>query len=327
MRHHFVLVLTALAILASAAPSFAQKGVKDLVKRELGQAQETREEQAKQAGVTNQTPPPPAADKPLTAVAAATAALDPTRSAGWLTVAAADGIPVRLFFSHPHLPAANLPALIVVQEWWGVTQDIQTRTNEFAGKGYFSLAVDLYDGQATADPKKAAELKAKLTDPAALIRLKTGLDVLAELAKLKTVNADRTGVIGWCMGGEQALKLAVADRRVKATAIFYGPLITDAEQLKNLQGPVLGIFGNLDPKPSPADVTAFQTALVQNHIALEIHRYDGAGHAFASRAAIPLGMYREKQSADAWAKTYAWLEKTLKSPTTAPATQAGAAAK
>ena len=205
-----VLALAALALLLPAMPVFAQMGVKDLVKRELGQAQKTREEQAKEAGVPTQTPTPRPIDKPLTPAAGALAAADPTRSAGWIVVAAPDATPVRIFFSHPHLPASNLPALIVVQEWWGVTQDIQTRTNELAGKGYFSLAVDLYDGQATADPKKAAELKGKLTDTGALVRLKTGMDVMAELAKLKTVNADRTGVIGWCMGGEQALKLARA---------------------------------------------------------------------------------------------------------------------
>jgi carboxymethylenebutenolidase len=327
-----LLVLVSVIFAALTLVPVAQgQNVKDLVKRQLDQAIETRDDQARQADPTNTTPTvarptDPNAPKPMTLALAAAFASDSSRTSGWVLAAAADGTPVRLYYAHPRLPAdaknlaAPLPALIVVQEWWGLTDDIQARSNDLAAKGYFAVAVDLYDGQATKDPKKAAELKAKMTDAGALVRLKTGLDVLAELSKKGFVNADHTGVIGWCMGGEQALKVAIADPRVKATAIFYGPLVTDAATLKSLKGPVLGMFGNLDQTPSPASVDAFEAALKADGIPVEIHRYDGVGHAFASKAAIPMGMYHAKEAADAWAKTYVWLDKTLKAaPATLPA--------
>ncbi len=259
-----------------------------------------------------QNPPKPAqpSANPATPV-------DPlaARLASWIVWPAPDGTKVRLYYAHPDYRAAKgapkLPALLVVQEWWGVNEDIQQRTRDLAAKGYYAVAVDLYDGHVTKDPKEAAALKNKLTDEAALLRTKTGMDFLQAQAAAGIVDAGKTGVIGWCMGGEQALKLSVADARVKATAIFYGPLITDATKLSNLKGPVLGVFGNNDQHPSPADVNAFEASLKTDNIPVTIYRYDGVGHAFASPSAKVLGLYHEKEAADAFEKTYIWLAANL----------------
>lgn len=316
----FLLASLGLALLCSSS-SWAQVGVKDLVKRQLNQANETRDEQARQNGVELAPVNKLASTQPNE-----DPGVDPVKINGWTERLAPDGTKVRLYFAHPRFAAnnhPNYPGLLVIQEWWGVNEDIQQRTNEFAAKGYYAVAVDLYDGKVTKDPKVAAEYKAGLTDEAALVRTKTGMDYLAFLASQGLVKAEHTGVIGWCMGGEQALKLSVADPRVKATAIFYGALITDAEQLKALQGPVLGIFGNLDKSPAPESVNAFEAALKADQIPVEIHRYDNVGHAFASRSAAAMGAYHEVSAADAWAKTFVWLNKTLKNPP-APATTAPA---
>jgi carboxymethylenebutenolidase len=114
------------------------------------------------------------------------------------------------------------------------------------------------------------------------------------------------------MGGQEALLLAIDDPRVKATAIFYGPLVTDVEKLKKVQGPVLGIFGNDDKAPSPADVDKFKAALKEaGKTDVSILQYDGVGHAFASKAAQKMGMYNEAKAQDAWAKAWAWLDAKL----------------
>ena len=106
--------------------------------------------------------------------------------------------------------------------------------------------------------------------------------------------------------------LALADPRVKATAIFYGPLVTDAAKLKALQGPVLGIFGNDDKGPSPDDVKKWQEGLkAAGKTDVTVYQFDGVGHAYASKSAVKSGAYNEAKAKEAFEKLYAWLDAKL----------------
>lgn len=234
---------------------------------------------------------------------------------GWITRKSSDGKDVRLYFSYPATlnKAKPAPALIVLQEWWGVNADIQERTRDFASKGFYAVAPDLYNGKVTEDPAEAAKLKEAMTDASALTTMKTGLDLLLEESqKNGVVNAQRVGAVGWCMGGQQALLLSIADQRVKATAVFYGPLVTDAARLRAVQGPVLGIFGNDDKTPSPDDVKKWQDALkAAGKTDVTVYQFDGVGHAFASKSAAKMGAYNEAKANDAFAKLNAWLDAKL----------------
>lgn len=233
---------------------------------------------------------------------------------GWIMRKSRDGKDVRLYFASPGnlSKTKRVPALLVVQEWWGINEDMQERTRDFAAKGFYAVAPDLFYGKVTDDPAQAAQLKQSMTDPAAMTAMKTGLDLLQDEVRNGVVDATHVGVIGWCMGGQQALLLSVADPRVKATALFYGPLVTDAAQLKNLQGPVLAIFGNKDTAPSPADVEKFKAGLQSaGKKDVTILQYDGVGHAFASKSAAKMGAYDEAKANEAWAKTWEWLDAKL----------------
>lgn len=290
------------ATLILCSPLFAQMGVKDLVKRQLGGEAERQRQLEEAMGNKNRQPPPP--EVPAAAI-----------KDGWITRKSKDGkTDVRLFFAHPQTlnKEKPVPALVVIQEWWGLNDDIQERTRDFARKGFYAVAPDLYNGPSTDDPKIAAELRKKMTNDDAMVRMKTALDLLTEESGNGVVDAKRIGSIGWCMGGEQSLLLSINDDRVKATAIFYGSLVTDPEQLKKLQGPVLGIFGDDDKKPSPQDVEAFRAALKKaGKTDVLILRYTGVGHAFASKAAAKMGMYNEPKAKEAWAKTWQWLDEKL----------------
>jgi carboxymethylenebutenolidase len=234
--------------------------------------------------------------------------------AGWLTRRAADGKQVRLYFAYPAALTKAKPTagLIVLQEWWGLNEDIQERTRELAGKGFYAVAPDLYGGKVTDDPAEAPKLKATMTDSSALSAMRAGLDLLQDEERNGVVDAKKVGAVGWCMGGQQALLLSLADPRVKATAIFYGPLVTDAARLKNLQGPVLGIFGNDDKGPSPEDVKKWQEGLkAAGKTDVTVYPFDGVGHAFASKSAAKSGAYNEAKAKEAFDKLYAWLDQKL----------------
>jgi carboxymethylenebutenolidase len=298
------LLLATLLLTTSAA--FAQMGVKDLVKRQLqGVDQHNKQLENTMGNKPQPQPKPEQANAPIAI------------KEGWITRKSRDGkTDTRLFFAYPEALSKDKPTagLVVLQEWWGVNDDIQERTRDFARHGFYAVAPDLYHGQVTDDPKQAAQLKSKMTNDAAMTDMKTALDVLEEESKNGVIDANRIASIGWCMGGEQSLLLSIADPRVKATVIFYGPLVTDPAKLKNLQGPVLGIFGDEDKAPSPADVEKFRAALKtagKPDANVLILRYTGVGHAFASKAAAKIGLYKEQQAKEAWAKTWQWLDNKL----------------
>ena len=139
------------------------------------------------------------------------------------------------------------------------------------------------------------------------------------LAGMDKVDDSRIGVMGHCWGGRLAWLAACHNSGYKAMATLYGgriklglgegsvPLI---ELTDRIPCPVIGIFGNDDQNPSPADVDDLDSALSAANIPHDFHRYDGAGHGFQDF--VDENRYREEQSNDAWAKVMAFLDGNLK---------------
>ena len=94
------------------------------------------------------------------------------------------------------------PALIVLQEWWGLNEHIMDVARRFALEGYVVLAPDLYKGQVATEPNEARKLVMELDMAAAVEEIQSGIDYL--LAQ-ETVAGEQVGVTGFCMGGRLAL--------------------------------------------------------------------------------------------------------------------------
>lgn len=205
------------------------------------------------------------------------------------------------------------PAIVMIQEWWGLNDWIKDNAKRLAGQGYIVLAPDLYRGKVAEEPAKAGELMKGLPKDRALRDLKGAVSFLVDQPGVKK---DKIGCIGWCMGGGYALDLSLDDKRVSACVICYGRTTTEANKLKGLNAAVLGIFGE-DDKGIPADgVKKFEEALKKADKKVEsIQIYKGAGHGFM-RTANPNKKenpeYREEQAKDAWKRIDAFFEKTLK---------------
>jgi carboxymethylenebutenolidase len=91
--------------------------------------------------------------------------------------------------------------------------------------------------------------------------------------------------------------------------LYYGNLVTDQQQLSNIKGPVLGIFGGEDQSIPVSEVKEFDEALNANNITNEIYVYDGVGHAFAN----PTGeSFAPNELKDAWQKTIEFLDSQVK---------------
>ena len=186
------------------------------------------------------------------------------------------------------------PALIVIHEWWGMTDWIKQEAAHYAADGYVTLAVDLYRGKVATDPEMAHELMRGLPQDQGVRDLTSAL---AWLSKRPAVDKHRIGAVGWCMGGGYAAQLAVAAPNLKAVAINYGALPTDKTALAGIHARVLGNFGGQDRGITPDSVHALESAMQSLGKPVDAKIYPDAGHAFENPTNAT--GYRPADAADA----------------------------
>jgi len=199
------------------------------------------------------------------------------------------------------------PAVIVIHEWWGLNDWIREQASRLADQGYVALAVDLYRGRVATTAEEAHELMRGVPEDRAALDLRAAFGYLKSL---KNVKSARIGAIGWCMGGGYALNLAVLEPSLAADVINYGHLAAERDTLKKINAPVLGLFGGQDRGIPPDDVRKFEAAMKQLGKKADMVIYPDAGHAFQNPN--NKGGYRPDDAADAWKRTVAFLDKTLK---------------
>jgi carboxymethylenebutenolidase len=199
------------------------------------------------------------------------------------------------------------PAIIVIHEWWGLNDWVKEQALKLADQGYETLAIDLYRGKVAATPDMAHELMRGVPDDRANRDLKGAFDYLASQP---TIRKNRIGAIGWCMGGGYSLDVALDEPALAADVINYGHLVTDADAIKKINAPVLGLFGGQDQGITPDDVHKFEAAMKAQGKKIDTKIYDDAGHAFEN----PNNKtgYRPADAADAWQRTVSFLSDNLK---------------
>ncbi|MFW5973424.1 MAG: dienelactone hydrolase family protein [Bacteroidota bacterium] len=177
----------------------------------------------------------------------------------------------------------SLPGLIIIHEWWGLNEDIELMASRFAGEGFRTLAVDLYNGQVATTPELAQEAMETATENMAGIdaNIRAAYDYLTEQH-----GADEVAILGWCFGGTMALRSAVMlEDDIDAAVIYYGRLDdVDEEQLEAIEAPVLGFFGSEDERIPVDQVREFERTMNDLGKDVEIEVFEGAEHAFANPA-------------------------------------------
>jgi len=193
----------------------------------------------------------------------------------------------------PSTPGPH-PAIVVIHEWWGLVDWVKEQAAGLADQGYVALAVDLYRGKTASDPETAHELMRGLPEDRGVRDLVSAANYLKGL---KSVEPNRIGAVGWCMGGTFAAQFAVADPDLKAVAINYGALPTDPAALKQIHAAILGNFGALDRGITPDDVHQFAAAMQALGKPVDVKIYPDAGHAFENPN--NKGGYRPEDTKDA----------------------------
>jgi carboxymethylenebutenolidase len=205
----------------------------------------------------------------------------------------------------PSTPGPH-PAIIVIHEWWGLVPWVKQQAADLADQGYAALAVDLYRGKTADNPETAHELMRGLPQDRGVRDL---LSAANYLRGLKSVDPNRMGAVGWCMGGGFAAQFAVADPDLRAVAINYGSLPTDPAALRQIHAAILGNFGALDQGITPQDVHDFASALQSMGKSVNVKIYPDAGHAFENPN--NKGGYRAADTKDAHERMRIFFHKYL----------------
>ncbi len=199
------------------------------------------------------------------------------------------------------------PAIIVIQEWWGLDNQTKSIADRFAKEGYLAFAPDLYHGELAklGDGETAQRLVQKY-GPTAVNDLQKVFDALKNHPDCN----GKIGSVGFCFGGRMSLSLSVT-RPVNAVCTFYGGGMQQVfDQLRtNLKAPVLGLFGDKDQSIPVGTVEQFDKLLDEVGVEHEVVVYPNSGHAFF-RDTDP-NVYKPEAAKDAWERAKKFFKKHL----------------
>ncbi|MEW6401587.1 MAG: dienelactone hydrolase family protein [Chloroflexota bacterium] len=211
--------------------------------------------------------------------------------------------------AHAASPAGDgpFPALIVIQEWWGLDEQTRSIADRFAGAGYFAVAPDLYHGErAPLGESEKASLLVRKYGPTAPAELESLFDALKSHPDCN----GKVGSVGFCFGGRMSLTLGLT-RPLDAVCTFYGGGMQQVfDRMQALKSPVLGLFGDRDQSIPVGTIEQFDKLLDELEIEHEVIVYPNSGHAFF-RDRDP-SVYKPEAAADAWKRVAEFFAKHLK---------------
>jgi carboxymethylenebutenolidase len=203
------------------------------------------------------------------------------------------------YFARP--ASGKGPGVVVIQEWWGLNDNIKQIADRFAAEGYAALAPDLYHGRLTAEPDEAQKMLMATNMQQAAKDMAGAYDYL----KASEACTGKIGSVGFCMGGGLSLTLATI-RPIDACVIYYGN--SDADVTK-LAGPVLGHFAEHDGWVNEQAVNGLGKKLTDAGKAHQFHTYAGTEHAFFNDTRPEV--YNADAAQQSWERTLAFYKQHL----------------
>ena len=194
------------------------------------------------------------------------------------------------------------PGVIVIQEWWGLNDQIKGVADRFAALGYRALVPDLYKGKVTLDVAEAKHMMTNLNFGDAATQ-----DVRGATQHLKQSSA-KVGVVGFCMGGALTVLAAMYVKEANACSSWYGFPPEQAGDVKTITTPLQLHFAEQDQSFSPEGARALEAKLKEGKVPFESYWYN-AGHAFFNEKGPN---YNAECAKLAWDRTVAFFAKHLK---------------
>ena len=205
---------------------------------------------------------------------------------------------------------AKAPGMVVIQEWWGMNDQIRGVADKIAKAGYRALVPDLYRGKVALEANEAQHLMQGLNFGDA-----AGQDIRGAAQYLKKTGSAKVGVTGFCMGGALTVLSAVNVPEMDAGVIWYGYPPLQYVDAKKIKAPLLGHWATQDQAFAISGVDALEKKLREANVKFEFHRYN-CKHAFANETAdqkkLDMLKYDPKAAEQAWSRTMDFLGKHLK---------------
>jgi carboxymethylenebutenolidase len=206
-------------------------------------------------------------------------------------------------------PAAPAPGVVLIQEWWGVVDQIKGVADRLEAEGFVVLVPDLYHGPKAVEPTDAEKLMLTLDLDRATRDLRSGI---AHLQRDEAVRGTRIGCIGFCMGGGLAIYLATIEPEVAATVVYYGgiPWGELDPDLTAVKGDVLLHYASEDEWATPEFGRRIQEGLTAAGVEATLHLYEGAKHAFLDETRPE--SHDPEATRLSWERTVEFLKTTLR---------------
>jgi len=195
------------------------------------------------------------------------------------------------------LPAGEgrVPGVVVIQEWWGLGEQIRATTKRWADAGFVAALPDLYHGKLAKNADEAGAMMNALDFPAAVKQIGEAVAML----KAHPRCTGKVAVTGYCMGGALTFATAVDVRGLSAVVPFYG-LPGDLDWSK-IDAPVQAHFAQHDDWATVAGARKIEAAV---KVPMELHVYD-AQHAFCNEKRPEV--YNAAATTQAWDRTVAFI--------------------
>ena len=212
-----------------------------------------------------------------------------------------DGGNVQGYLAEPAGGAAGGPSVVVIQEWWGLNDQIRGVADRLARAGYTALVPDLYRGQSTVEAEEAHHLMSGLNFGEAAAQ-----DVRGAVQFLKA-RGGKVGVTGFCMGGALTVLSMTMVPEADAGVVWYGLPPLEFVDATKIQAPVMAHWAEQDAAFAIDSVDALEKKLAEAGVAYTGHRYL-AYHAFANETAqgprrFPFTQYDAGWAQVAWDRT------------------------
>lgn len=219
-----------------------------------------------------------------------------------------DGQELQGYLAEP-ANAPGGPALVVIQEWWGLNAQIRGVADRLAAMGYQALVPDLYRGKTTLEAEEASHLMSALDFGEAAAQ-----DIRGAVQFLKA-RAPKVGVTGFCVGGALTILAMIHVPEADAGVIWYGCPPLDYIDASKIRVPLLGHWATQDAVFNIETIDALEERLRGAGVDFEFHRYL-AHHAFANETAVgpsrlPVTQYDAAWAQLAWDRTFRFFGRTL----------------
>jgi carboxymethylenebutenolidase len=234
-------------------------------------------------------------------------------------ISGAHGDPIGAYMARP-LGTGPFPGMVLIHHLPGWDEWYREATRKFAHHGYVALSPNLYHREGHGSPEDVAA-KVRAAGGVADDQVVGDVDGAARHLKALPYANGKVGVFGTCSGGRHAILAACRTRSFDAAIdcwggrVVMGPgdltpkqPVAPIEYTADLACPLLGLFGEEDQSPTPAQVAQHEAALKQHGKAYDFHMYRGAGHGFFyyDRPA-----YRQEPAVDGWRKVFAFAARHL----------------